>query len=175
MSRIQHSTVIGVFTNHSKADLAVSELLNAGFANDQIGVASREPNKEAATTKVAEKGTKAGIGAATGAVAGAGVGSLVGLGILAGVIPGIGPAIAAGTLGVILANAAGGAAIAGLAGALVGMGIPDEEAKHYEGEFKAGRTIVTVQNPGSRYDEAWEILYRNGAYNKGIPAGSRSV
>ncbi len=175
MSRLQHSTVIGVFGNYSKADLAVSELLNAGFANNQIGIASRDPNKEVATTTVADKGTKAGIGAAAGAVAGAGIGSLVGLGVLAGLIPGIGPAIAAGTLGVILANAAGGAAITGLAGALVGMGIPDEEAKHYEGEFRAGRTVVTVQNPGSRYDEAWEILYRNGAYNKGVPAGSGAV
>ncbi len=124
MSRVQHSTVIGVFTNHSRADLAVSELLNAGFANDQIGVASREPQKEVATTRGAEKGTKAAVGAATGAVAGAGVGGLVGLGVLAGLIPGIGPAIAAGTLGVILANAAGGAAIAGLGRRPRGHGNP---------------------------------------------------
>src|ERR1700722_434502 len=89
--------------------------------------------------------------------AGVGIGGLVALGLLAGVIPGIGPAIAAGALGVILANAAAGGAVAGIAGALIGLGIPSHEANHYEGEFKAGRTIVAVHNMGARYDEAWSI------------------
>jgi len=88
---------------------------------------------------------------------------------LAGVIPVIGPVIAGGTLAVILANAAGGAAIAGLVGALVGLGIPEEEAHHYEGEFKAGRTIVTVKDLNGRYDRALAILQRHGGYNKDTP------
>jgi len=61
-------------------------------------------------------------------------------------------------------NAASGAAIAGLAGALIGLGIPEEEAHYYEGEFKAGRTLVTVRAPG-RYEEAHDILRRFGAYD----------
>jgi len=161
MAVTQRNTVVAVFENHAQADRAVDELHRAGFTHDQIGVAGRDPDSKYAT----DKGTKAAAGAATGAVAGAGVGGLVALGILAGIIPGIGPAIAAGTLGVILANAAGGAAIAGLAGALIGLGIPDDEAKYYENEFHSGRTVVTV-NAGARYDEAWAILARHGAYNK---------
>ena len=47
-------------------------------------------------------------------------------------------------MGVLLSNAAAGAAVAGLAGALIGYGIPEDEAKYYQGEFEAGRTIVTV-------------------------------
>jgi len=164
MTANQRSTVIGVFENHAQADRAVLELHEAGFTNNQIGVAAR--NSETGTTSTTDKGSNVIGGAVTGAAAGAGVGGLVALGILAGVIPCIGPAIAAGTLGVILANAAGGAAIAGLAGALIGLGIPEEEATHYEGEFKAGKTIVTVKDVGSRYDEVWTILHRNGAYNK---------
>jgi len=54
---------------------------------------------------------------------------------------------AGGTLAAILASAAGGAAAAGIAGALVGLGIPEDEAKHYDSEFQAGRTIVTVKAP----------------------------
>jgi len=165
MTSSERSTVIAVFDDHQQADRAVDELHRAGFVNQQIGVAARDPDKAFAT----DKGTHAAVGATTGAVAGAGVGGLVALGILAGVIPGIGPAIAAGTLGVILANAAGGAAIAGIAGALIGLGIPSDEAKHYEGEFKAGRTIVTVHDLGARYDEAWTILHRFGGYNKQSP------
>jgi len=84
--------------------------------------------------------------------------------VLSGVIPVIGPAIAAGTLGVILSNAAAGAAIAGLAGALIGYGIPEEEARYYHGEFEAGRTIVTIHADG-RSGEATAILRRHGAYD----------
>jgi len=74
------------------------------------------------------------------------------------------PAIAGGTLGVILSNAAAGAAAAGLTGALIGYGIPEEEAQYYHGEFEAGRTIVTVQ-AGNRYDEASTLMRRHGAYD----------
>src|SRR5262249_57332627 len=103
-------------------------------------------------------------GAATGVVAGLGLGALAGLGVLSGAIPVVGPAIAGGTLGVILSNAAAGAAIAGLTGALIGYGIPEEEAKYYESEFEAGRTIVTVHANG-RVDDATAILRRHEAYD----------
>src|SRR5437016_315385 len=66
-------------------------------------------------------------------------------GILAGVIPAVGPVPAIGTLGTALLNAAGGAALAGIAGALVGWGIPEEDARYYEGEVNAGRHLVTVE------------------------------
>jgi hypothetical protein len=95
---------------------------------------------------------------------GLGLGALAGLGVLAGVIPVVGPAIAAGTLGVILSNAAAGAGIAGLVGALVGAGIPEHEAKYYQGELEAGRSIVTV-NAAGRADEATSILRGCGGYD----------
>ena len=112
----------------------------------------------------------AGLLGVAGLAAGAGVGALWGLGILAGVIPGIGPAIAGGTLGVLLSSAAAGAATAGLAGALIGLGIPDEDASFYEGEFKAGRSIVTVKSP--RHTEACAILNRFGGYDAQAPRGT---
>ena len=60
------------------------------------------------------------------------MGALWGLGILAGIVPAIGPAIAGGTLAAILSSAAAGAATAGVAGALIGLGIPEDEAKRGE-------------------------------------------
>jgi len=51
-----------------------------------------------------------------------------------------------------------------LVGALVGLGIPEDEAEFYEGEFKTGRTLVTVRHDG-RFDEARTILARHGAYD----------
>jgi len=169
MKTTQHATAVGVFNDHLAADRAVADLKKAGFRDDQIGVIGRDWRNKSGTD---EDESKAGEGAAVGAIAGAGVGGLVGLGVLAGVIPVIGPAIAAGTLGVILSNAAGGAAIAALAGALIGLGIPEEEAQFYENEFKAGRYIVTVKADG-RLEEARAILRRHGGYDRSTaPAAS---
>jgi len=165
MTANQRSTVVGVFDDRIQADKAVSDLQAAGFRPDQIGVAMRHTGEERGTTVTDEAGdTYAGEGAVTGVVAGLGLGALAGLGVLSGVIPVIGPAIAAGTLGVILSNAAAGAGIAGLVGALIGAGVPEEEAKYYHSEFEAGRTIVTVKADG-RYDEAMAILRRHGAHD----------
>jgi len=65
---------------------------------------------------------------------------------------------------VVLSNAAAGAGIAGLVGALIGAGVPEHEARYYHQEFEAGRTIVTVHADG-RADEAMAILRRFGAYD----------
>jgi uncharacterized protein (TIGR02271 family) len=169
----QRTTVVGVFENRQQAQQAVNELRRLGFREDQIGVAAREGHVEGGHD-VAGKGSHVAAGAATGVAVGAGAGALWGLGILAGVMPVIGPAIAGGTLGVLLSSAAAGAAVAGLAGALVGLGIPEEEAKYYEGEFKAGRTIVTV-NAGGRYDEAAALLRRYGAYDMHTRGEARTI
>jgi len=162
----QRHVAVGVFTDHTQADRAVAELKKAGFRDDQIGVAGRDWRNKS-TDKDASKSeeSKAGEGAVAGVLTGAAGGALVGLGILAGIIPGIGPVIAGGALAAVLASAAGGAAIVGILGALIGLGIPEEEAHYYENEFKSGRTIITVKAEG-RYDEAMSILRRCGGWDR---------
>lgn len=157
-------TVVGVFEDSQKAQQAVNELRRAGYTDDQIGVVSHNRDGSAKVSD-GESGTKAEEGAVAGLAAGAGVGALWGLGILAGVIPGIGPAIAGGTLGVLLSSAAAGAAAAGLGGALIGLGISDDDAAYYEGEFKSGKTIVTVKG-GPHGGNANTVLTQYGAYNR---------
>lgn len=165
MAHTQRSTVVGVFEDRLAADRAVAELRRAGFRDDQIGVTMRHTEELADVAATAETGdTYAEEGGVAGVLAGLGLGALAGLGVLSGVIPVVGPAIAAGTLGVILSNAAAGAAVAGLAGVLIGYGIPEEEAKYYHSEFEAGRAIVTV-NAAERSDEALAILRANEGYD----------
>jgi uncharacterized protein (TIGR02271 family) len=156
------SSVVGVFENHSQAQRAVDDLRRAGFREDQIGVATQDRSRTG-TDDMTDEGSNAGTGAVTGALAGAGLGAAWGIGILAGLLPAIGPVIAGGTLAAILASAGLGAAAAGIAGLLIGMGIPEEEANYYESEFKAGRTLVTV-NAENRYDEAVTIIRRHGGH-----------
>jgi hypothetical protein len=83
------------------------------------------------------------------------------------VIPVIGPVLAIGTLGTVLLNAAGGAAVAGVAGALIGWGVSEEDAKYYEGEVKAGRYLVTVDCGYG--DDARDVLTRYGGYSRATP------
>jgi len=164
MATNEHGTVVGVFTNTQQARITTRALRDAGFTEDQIGVASPNRDSVASATEKADEtfaGEGALAGAVTGVAAGVGMGALWGLGILAGILPAIGPAIAGGTLAVLLSSAAAGAAAAGLAGALIGMGLSSEDAEYYEGEMKAGRTIVTV-NAGERREEAIKLLRENG-------------
>jgi hypothetical protein len=168
MKTQERSTVVGVFEDRLQANQAITELHRAGFTEAQIGVAMRH-DEGVGETAGTEHDSHAGSGAVTGALTGLGLGALAGLGVLAGVIPVVGPAIAAGTLGVILSNAAAGAGIAGLVGALVGAGLPEHEAKYYQDEFEAGRTIVTV-DAAKRADEVAAILRKNGAYDMGSRA-----
>jgi hypothetical protein len=59
-----------------------------------------------------------------------------------GAIPAARPVIAGELLARVLA---GGMAGDGLVSALMDLGVPDEEVRYYETEFRAGRTIVTVR------------------------------
>jgi hypothetical protein len=157
----QRNVVVAVFEDRQKAQRAIDELRLAGFREEQIGVAGRHPEFP---SDAYQGETYAEEGAAAGVLSGAAVGGLWGIGIAAGLLPAIGPVIAGGTLAAIFASAATGAAVAGVAGALIGMGIPEEEARYYEGEFKAGRTVVTVQADG-RSEEAVNVLRRHGSYD----------
>jgi uncharacterized protein (TIGR02271 family) len=173
-------TTVGVFATRAAADKAVADLKAAGYRDDQIGLVARNVDGKAVKTDGAGDETNAGEGLAIGAAAGAATGGLVGLGVLAGVIPVIGPVLALGTLGTILLNAAGGAAIAGLAGALIGWGIPEEDARYYESEVQAGRFLVTVESGGKA--DARTVFTRHGGYDRtsarpttAAAAGDRTV
>ena len=97
---------------------------------------------------------------ATGAVTGGIVGGVLGAAV-ALLIPVIGPAFAGGIL-VTVFSAALGAVTGGMLGALVTLGVPEEQARHYEEEFKAGRTIVTVKTEDQQ-QEVLDIMYHHGA------------
>jgi hypothetical protein len=162
------SVAVGVFENQTSAQSAVRELREAGFTDAHIGIVAHDSQTAQADYKGRAAATpgesKAAEGAAAGVATGAGVGALWALGIAAGLLPAIGPVVAGGILGSILLSAAGGAAVAGVAGALIGLGLPEDEAQYYESEFRGGRTIVTVRAEG-RYDEALAILQRNDGFD----------
>jgi len=122
----------------------VSQLKSAGFSDNDISVLF--PDKTGTRDFAHEQHTKAPEGAATGGVTGGviggALGALAGIGALA--IPGVGPFIAAGPLLATLTGAGIGGAVGLITGSLIGMGVPELEAKRYEGKIKGGGILVSV-------------------------------
>src|ERR671925_1250256 len=142
----------------------VDQLRAAGFSSNDISVLF--PDKTGTRDFAHEQHTKLPEGATTGAgaggVLGGALGWLVGIGAIA--IPGLGPFIAAGPIMAALSGAAAGAALGGVTGALVGYGIPEYEAKRYEGKLKEGNLLISVHTDDStERDRAKTIFEEAGA------------
>lgn len=156
--------VFGIYNNRPEAENAIDRLRAAGFRATDISVLLPENlgNKD-----IAVKGaTKAPEGATAGGVSGATIGGvlgwLAGIGTLA--IPGIGPLIAAGPIVGALAGLGAGGAAGALVGALAGYGIPEYEAKRYEGRVRKGGILVSVHSDDSDWtSKAKAILEETGA------------
>src|SRR5438552_105604 len=142
-------SVFCIATNEPQANRIIDDLRVAGFGSNDISVLF--PDKTTTKNFAHEKNTKAPEGAVTGggtgAVVGATLGWLAGIGMLA--IPGIGPFIAAGPIMAALSGAAVGGTVGGITGALIGMGIPELEAKRYEGKLKQGNILLSVHAENS--------------------------
>jgi hypothetical protein len=154
--------LLGVFPNRELAEGAIDELEHAGYTPNQIGILAPGGKIEEAELPTGHQEDTAAKGAEAGAVAGGGLGLLAGT--LVAVTTPIGLAVTGGILTVIAGATAAGAALGAFAGPFVAMGLTEEEAKHYEHEFKAGRTIVVVQVPDRQHeDEVVTLLRSHGA------------
>ena len=157
----------------TQAEVIIAALKNAGFSNNDISALL--PDKRGTKDFAHEHNTKAPEGAAAGGAAGLGVGAAVGwlAGIGALAIPGVGPFIAAGPIMAALGGAAIGTAAGGVIGALVGMGIPEFEAKRYDAKIREGNILISVHTEdGKQRDVAKDIFKRNGAED--ISTGSEA-
>jgi hypothetical protein len=158
------TAVFGIYPSVAEAERAVDTLIQGRFSNGDISVLL--PDHQSSKDFAHEKHTKAPEGTTTGAAAGGTIGGTLGLlaGIGALAIPGVGPFIAAGPIMGALAGIGVGGAVGGLVGALVVMGIPEYEAKRYEGRVKEGGILLSVHCATSEeISRAKEILKRTGA------------
>ncbi|WP_026734403.1 general stress protein [Fischerella sp. PCC 9605] len=168
---------VGVFSNRSDAEYALTELRDAGFNMNQISVIAKDADRTGDIAGVDTQkrvGNKADEGAAAGAVTGGVLGGLtgllVGLGTLA--IPGVGPILLAGELATTLATTAAGAGIGaaagGLVGALVGLGIPEERARVYNDRVSRGHYLVMVEGTEAEIQRAEAVLRNRGIEEFGV-------
>jgi hypothetical protein len=134
---------------------------------------AKDASGKTVRTDGAGEETNAAEGAAIGAAAGAGALAMGSLAMTFGIIPVIGPILAVGPIAAALISAGAGAAAGGIAGALIGWGIPEEDATYYENEVKAGRYLVTVE-AGDRFAEAQAVLHRFSGFDRSTWAAVRA-
>jgi uncharacterized protein (TIGR02271 family) len=145
-------TVVALMESPQEAENVVRDLTSTcGCDRSDIGMMARGSQQNDAEVSINEtSGGEDRSTVASGALKGAGTGAAVGgiLGLAAGAaaltIPGIGPFIAAGPIAAGLAGAGIGAAAGGAIGALVHLGVPEEEAHYYAEGVRRGGTLLTV-------------------------------
>ena len=155
-------TVVGLFDSMPHAEKAMRDLEAIGIARNDISVAANNSDGRYATGNVGTTTDAPNTVAETtkGAIEGAGVGLVAGLAALA--IPGLGWLAIGGWLTTTLVGAAVGAAV-GLTGALMGVGVPHEEAEYYNEGVRRGGTLLAVKAPDNQAQQVAEILGDDGA------------
>ena len=154
--------VFGIYGTRRQVENAVEELKAEGFKSTEISVLFPE---NAAMPGFASEGAVAGTvpDAASWGV----LGWLGGIGVLP--IPGLGPFIAAGPMMGRLGYARTAGAVASIAGALMGLGIPEQEARRYETTVQRGGILLSVHTEDSRCQErANRVLEETGAEDIGL-------
>lgn len=168
---------VGIFANKSDLMLAFSQLKAANFPMDKVSVVARNAEQEDKITgvKIQEHtGNKSGEEAVTGAIASdafSGLdGFLVGLGLL--VVPGIGPIMFAGAEATAIATALTGGAVSAAAGsfnsALIGLGIPEDEAKNYSDLVTKKYCYLVIVNGTEEIYSAERIFRQVGVQRWGV-------
>jgi hypothetical protein len=159
----KNTAVFAIYQSRNQTSAAVDALVQSGFRVEDISVLMSDNvgTKDFATEKHTKAPEAATTGAVAGGIAGGTLGLLVGLGAL--VIPGVGPLLAAGPVVAALAGVGAGGTVGGLIGALTGLGIPEFEAKRYEGMIRSGGILLSVHCDSSDWvDRAKALLERTG-------------
>jgi Protein of unknown function (DUF3341) len=160
----KNTSVFGLYSTEGTVADGVDQLRLAGFRNTDVSVLFPENsgNKDLAHEKSTKAPEGAAAGAGSGAILGGTLGWLAGIGLLA--VPGLGPFIAAGPIMGLLSGIGVGGTLGGLTGALIGSGMPEYEAKRYEGRIRRGGILLSVHCDNSEFEKkAKRILENTGA------------
>jgi hypothetical protein len=160
----KNTAVFGIYPDRLAVEEGVEHLRRANFRGTDISALF--PENMGTKDFAHEKNTKAPEGAVSGAIAGgiAGgvLGWLIGIGTL--VIPGLGPLLLAGPLVAALAGIGSVGALGGIIGALAGLGIPEYEARRYQGRIREGGILVSVHCDSADWvPRAKQVLISTGA------------
>ncbi len=156
--------VFGIYKSRGAAENGLETLKNNGFHLDDISLLlpQRTGSQDFIHTKESKAPEGAAAGASAGGLLGGAIGLLAGIGALA--IPGAGIFIAAGPIMASLAGLGVGGAVGAISGAMIGFGIPEYEAKRFEGHVQDGGILISVHVDDYHGSEkAQSLLQATGA------------
>jgi hypothetical protein len=160
----KNTAVFGIYPTYESLEGAVDALRSSGFRNTDVSflMAENVGSKDFGHRKSSKAPEGVVAGASSGVVLGGALGWLIGVGALT--IPGFGPLIAAGPVVAALAGAGALGTAAGILGGLIGIGIPEYEARRYEGRVRDGGNLLSVHCDNIEWTKlAKDILGRTGA------------
>ncbi|MEQ9624567.1 general stress protein [Coleofasciculus chthonoplastes] len=157
---------VGVFPTRQATEEALKNLRDANFPMNQVSVIARNEEQIAGVEVHDDTENEAGEGAAAGAVAGGVTGGIVGLIGTLIALPGVGPILVGGAavsvIGNTLLGGAVGSAAGGLFGALLGLEVPEAEAKLYHDRLEKGDYLILVDGTAAEMTRATSILKPHG-------------
>jgi len=156
----QSQTSVAVFDTHEQAENAVRALGKAGIDFSKISIVGRDFESEEKALGFYRIGDRVrsfgGLGAFWGTLAGILLGAFVMF------IPVFGHLIILGPLASTIVSGVEGAALGGVAGALVGaltaIGVPKDAAIRYDTAIRANKFLVTVQGSSIDAELCKEVL-----------------
>lgn len=153
-------SAFGIYADQAMVSDAVDALKAAGFRGTDISVLY--PENLGSKDFGHERHTKAPEGAVAGGTSGAVLGAAAGwiLGAGALVVPGLEQMAAAGPVIAMLGGMGLGVTVGGLAGGLVGAGIPEYEAKRYEGRVRRGGILLSVHCDNAQWAKTARVILR---------------
>jgi len=157
-------SAFGIYRDKDTVADAIETLKASGFRAADISVlySENQGSKDLAHEKHTKAPEGAVAGGGIGALAGAGLGWLASAGMLGAMA--LEPTLSAGPILSVLSGVGVGVMAGGLVGGLAGMGIPEYEAKRFEGRVRRGGILLSVHcdNPEWRRT-AVKLLKQTGA------------
>ena len=159
----QKSFRVGIYSTITSADNAVTKLLAAGFAKEQINVACTNETFNQHFLEYRHDHTDGSMSngeVATGAALGATLGGVAAISI--GIASGAVPLIIAGAAGV-----AGGSTMGGFLGAMFSKEVENDFSNIFHDDLQAGKILVAVVDKGpegaDKLVKAAEIFNETGS------------
>ena len=159
------NSVVAIFSQHSAAENAISELKSSGFDIKKLAVVGRDYQTEEDVVGFYNTGDRVKYWGKWGAFWGGLWGLLFGAAFL--IVPGIGPVVAAGSIVTWIVAALEGTVVVGglsaLGAGLYSLGIPKNSVVEYETSIKAGNFVLIAYGTAEETAKARDSLKTSGA------------
>lgn len=142
------AAIVRRYPDRARALAAAEAAVAAGVPREDVGIATPHVLPDAPTDA---EGDAVATGAMEGGLLGGVAGVLAGTGVLT--LPILGSLLVMGPLLPIMAGVAMGATAGGLAGTLIGWGLPKHEADAHHDALARGETLLTIHPPAGREAE----------------------